>query len=139
MCARQIGRIFLCYHILMKPTKKQAAILNFIEKFTEENNCSPSYREIQRALKLNSVSAVAEHISNCEKAGFLEKVPHEARSLRIIRHEEHPETAELLKTKIAQLKTDLSALPDDDPKVSQLRDDISTLESAAHILRISLR
>jgi SOS-response transcriptional repressor LexA len=123
----------------MKPTKKQTALLNFIEKFTEENNYSPSYREIQRALKLNSVSAVAEHISNCEKAGFLEKVPHEARSLRIIHHEEHPETAELFRTKLAELNQKVAELDPTDPKVSQLTDDIATLKSAAYILHLSLK
>ena len=123
----------------MKPTKKQTALLNFIEKFTEENNYSPSYREIQRALKLNSVSAVAEHISNCEKAGFLEKVPHEARSLRIIHHEEHPETVELFRTKIAELTQKIAALEPEDPKISQLSDDLATLKSAAYILHLSLK
>lgn len=123
----------------MKPTKKQTALLNFIEKFTEENNYSPSYREIQRALKLNSVSAVAEHISNCEKAGFLEKVPHEARSLRIIHHEEHSETAELFRTKLAELNQKVAELDPTDPKVSQLTDDIATLKSAAYILHLSLK
>ena len=123
----------------MKPTKKQTALLNFIEKFTEENNYSPSYREIQRALKLNSVSAVAEHIGNCEKAGFLEKVPHEARSLRIIHHEEHLETAELFRTKLAELNQKVAELDPTDPKVSQLTDDIATLKSAAYILHLSLK
>lgn len=123
----------------MKPTKKQTALLNFIEKFTEENNYSPSYREIQRALKLNSVSAVAEHISNCEKAGFLEKVPHEARSLRVIHHDEHPETTELFRTKLAELNQKIAELDPADPKVSQLSDDIATLKSAAYILHLGLK
>ena len=123
----------------MKPTKKQTALLNFIEKFTEENNYSPSYREIQRALKLNSVSAVAEHISNCEKAGFLEKVPHEARSLRVIHHDEHPETTELFRAKLAELNQKIAELDPADPKVSQLSDDIATLKSAAYILHLGLK
>ena len=123
----------------MKPTKKQTALLNFIEKFTEENNYSPSYREIQRALKLNSVSAVAEHISNCEKAGFLEKVPHEARSLRVIHHDAHPETTELFRAKLAELNQKLAELDPADPKVSQLSDDIATLKSAAYILHLGLK
>ena len=123
----------------MKPTKKQTALLNFIEKFTEENNYSPSYREIQRARKLNSVSAVAEHISNCEKAGFLEKVPHEARSLRVIHHDEHPETTELFRAKLAELNQKIAELDPADPKVSQLSDDIATLKSAAYILHLGLK
>jgi repressor LexA len=123
----------------MKPTKKQLGILKFIEEFTEKNNCSPSFREIQHALGLNSVSAVAEHISNCEKAGFLEKVPHEARSLRVIHLEEHPETTALFKQKLADLKQKLAKLTPDAPERAQLQDDISTLESAAHLLHINLK
>lgn len=123
----------------MKPTKKQAAILKFIDEFSDKNGKSPSYREIQHALKLNSVSAVAEHISNCEKAGFLEKIPHEARSLRVVHFVEYPETTELFKQKLADLKQKLVSLTPDAPERAQLQDDISTLESAAHLLRLKLK
>ena len=54
----------------VKITKKQLAVLEFIENFTEENGYSPSYREIMAGLGLSSVSAVAEHIDNHkEKSG----------------------------------------------------------------------
>ena len=53
----------------IKLTKKQVALLNFIQDFTEENGFSPTYREIMAGLELSSVSAVAEHIDNLvEKA-----------------------------------------------------------------------
>ncbi len=70
---------------MVKPTKKQASLLAYIEDFTAQNNFSPSYREIMRALGLNSVSAVAEHIENCVAAGFLRKTPNQARSLEVIK------------------------------------------------------
>ncbi len=122
-----------------QPTKKQTALLKFIEEFTEQNNYSPSYREIQRALNLNSVSAVAEHINNCEKAGFLEKIPEKARSLRVIHADEHPEAAELFRAKQSELRQKLAQLSPDAPEKSQILDDLSTLESAAHLLHIRLR
>ena len=70
---------------MSRPTKKQTALLEFIENFTQENNFSPSYREIMRAMSLSSVSAVAEHIENCIAAGFLKKTPGTARSLEVIK------------------------------------------------------
>ena len=68
-----------------KPTKKQTALLAFIEGFTAEQGFSPSYREIMRGMSLNSVSAVAEHVENCVAAGYLKRVPGAARSLEIIK------------------------------------------------------
>ena len=68
----------------MKLTKKQLAVLDFIQDFTEENNYSPSYREIQAGLGLSSVSAVAEHVDNLVSKGVIKKVPGAARSLEIL-------------------------------------------------------
>ncbi|MBR0479990.1 hypothetical protein IJJ49_01845 [Candidatus Saccharibacteria bacterium] len=83
----------------VKLTKKQQALLDFLQDFTEENGYSPSYREIQAGLALSSVSAVAEHIDNLVSKGVLRKVPGAARSLEIlnIRHEEK---VELFKAKM---------------------------------------
>ena len=57
----------------IKLTKKQLAVLEFIQDFTEERGISPSYREIQAGLALSSVSAVAEHIDNLVAKGVLKK------------------------------------------------------------------
>ena len=48
----------------IKLTKKQLALLDYLQDFTEEKGYSPTYREIQAGLGLSSVSAVAEHIDN---------------------------------------------------------------------------
>ena len=84
----------------IKLTKKQLAVLNFLQDFTEENGYSPSYREIMTGLGLSSVSAVAEHIDNLVSKGVLKKVPGEARSLEILDYK-HEETVELFKSKMA--------------------------------------
>ena len=94
---------------MSKPTKKQTALLEFIETFTKENNFSPSYREIMRALNLNSVSAVAEHIENCVAAGFLKKTPGTARSLEVIK----PVDVESLIENLNRLITEQKLLPAD--------------------------
>lgn len=119
----------------MKATKKQTELLNYIERFTNENNYSPSYREIARALNLKSVSAVAQNIDNCVEAGFLEKVPHAARSLRVIDHDEHQETVALFMQKIKELEESQKEHPD---RASQIRDDIMTLKAAAVVLKLKI-
>lgn len=83
----------------VKLTKKQQAVLDFLQDFTEEKGYSPSYREIQAGLELSSVSAVAEHIDNLVNKGVLKKVPGAARSLEIMNFR-HEETVELFKAKM---------------------------------------
>ena len=83
----------------LKLTKKQLAVLDFLQDFTEENGYSPSYREIMTGLGLTSVSAVAEHIDNLISKGVLKKVPGAARSLEVLDYK-HEETVELFKAKM---------------------------------------
>lgn len=83
----------------VKLTKKQLAVLDFIQDFTEENGTSPSYREIMEGLGLTSVSAVAEHIDNLVSKGALRKTPGEARSLQILDYK-HTETVNLFKARL---------------------------------------
>ncbi len=105
----------------VKLTKKQLAVLDFLQDFTEENGYSPSYREIQAGLGLSSVSAVAEHIDNLVNKGVLKKVPGAARSLEILDYK-HEETVELFKAKMLDCS-------DEDKKV---------LVQAAEILGIDI-
>ncbi len=83
----------------IKLTKKQLAVLEYLQDFTEEKGYSPSYREIQAGLGLSSVSAVAEHIDNLVEKGVIRKVPGAARSLEILDYK-HEETVELFKVKL---------------------------------------
>jgi SOS-response transcriptional repressor LexA len=112
------------------PTKKQRALLKFIQDFTVDNDFSPSYREIQHALGLKSVSAVAEHINNCVAAGYLKKIPNAARSLEVIPLENHEETQRLFQKKIAELS--------EKPDSPEVRDDIATLKAAAKLLDLAI-
>ena len=129
-----------------KPTKKQLALLKFIDEYTTANNVSPSYRDIQQALNLRSVSAVAEHINNCVAAGFLKKIPNTARSLEVIPIEDHKETIQLLQRKIIELDQQLTPKVNDDGETVQIsqakqdsiRDDILTLKAAGKILGLEL-
>lgn len=89
----------------IKLTKKQLAVLNYIEDFTEEKGLSPSYREIMAGLGLSSVSAVAEHVDNLVVKGVLRKVPGAARSLEILDYK-HEETVGLFKTRLLDASDD---------------------------------
>ena len=104
-----------------KLTKKQLALLDFLQDFTEEKGYSPSYREIQAGLGLSSVSAVAEHIDNLVSKGALRKVPGAARSLEILDYK-HEDTVELFKVKMLECS-------EEDKKV---------LEKAGEILGLDL-
>lgn len=105
----------------LKLTKKQLAVLNFLQDFTEENGYSPSYREIMTGLGLSSVSAVAEHIDNLVSKGVLKKVPGAARSLEVLDYK-HEETVDLFKMK-------METVSEEEKKI---------LEQAAEILDLDL-
>ena len=84
---------------IQKITKKQLAVLEFLQEFTDEKGYSPSYREIMTGLGLSSVSAVAEHIDNLVNKGVIKKMPGEARSLEILDYK-HEDTVKLFKEKM---------------------------------------
>ena len=92
-----------------KLTKKQLAVLNFIQDFMEENGHSPSYREIMVGLSLTSVSAVAEHVDNLVAKGALRKVPGESRSLEVLDYK-HTETVALFRAKMMDCSEDERAV-----------------------------
>lgn len=67
----------------VRPTKKQRALLDYIEQFIEEHGYSPSYREIMNGCQYNSIATVAVHINNLIARGHLRKRDHSARSLEL--------------------------------------------------------
>ncbi len=131
---------------MKQPTKKQSALLKFINRFTEEHDYSPSYREIMRALNLNSVSAVAEHVNNCVEAGYLKRIPNTPRSLKVVPIKDYKETKSLFRQKIAEIEDELNPQSDKDGNVARLsdekrrglEDDVMTLKAAANLLDLKL-
>jgi repressor LexA len=65
-------------------TPKQKQIIEFIEKFTAENDYAPSYREIADNFGFSSVATVAEHVENLKNKGYLEHDDAAYRSLKVI-------------------------------------------------------
>ena len=74
---------------VVRPTKKQKALLDYISSFIAEHGYSPSYREIMKSLNYTSVSTVALHVGNLIKRGHLIKRDYSARSLEVV--EQKPE------------------------------------------------
>jgi SOS-response transcriptional repressor LexA len=69
---------------VVRPTKKQKELLDFIASFIAEHGYSPSYREIMNALNYTSVATVALHVGNLIKRGHLQKRDRSARSLEVV-------------------------------------------------------
>lgn len=68
----------------IRPTKKQRALLTFIDVFIKEHGYSPSYREIMAGCNYTSVATVSLHVNNLIKRGHLRKKDHSARSLELV-------------------------------------------------------
>jgi repressor LexA len=45
--------------VVVRPTKKQKELLNFIEEFINVRGYSPSYREIMKGMQYTSVATVS--------------------------------------------------------------------------------
>ena len=73
--------------IVVRPTKKQRELLEFISEFIAEHGYSPSYREIMNGCNYTSVATVALHVGNLIKRGHLQKRDHSARSLEVVTFE----------------------------------------------------
>lgn len=69
---------------IVRPTKKQKELLEFIENFIATNGYSPSYREIMSGLNYTSVATVSLHVNSLIKRGHLAKRDRSARSLEVL-------------------------------------------------------
>jgi repressor LexA len=67
----------------MALTKRQKEVLDFLVNFLNKRGYSPSFEEIARSLKLNSLATVHKHISTLEKKGFIRRGYNQSRSIEI--------------------------------------------------------
>lgn len=81
---------------VVRPTKKQKELLNFIEEFITAHGYSPSYREIMQGTGHTSVATVSLHVNNLIKRGHLRKRDRSARSLEVINPKVSPPVAKLV-------------------------------------------
>ncbi len=69
-------------------TKKQLELLIFINDRIKIGSISPSFEEMREALNLKSKSGIHRLISGLEERGFIERLPHRARAINVIKKPE---------------------------------------------------
>lgn len=69
-------------------TKRQKQILNYIEKFIEKNDYSPTLEEIKKHFRLSSVSTVHEHVETLKSKGYLNKIENQPRAIDVFGNEQ---------------------------------------------------
>ncbi len=66
-------------------TKKQKDLLMFIHERMSQDDIPPSFEEMKNALGLKSKSGIHRLISALVERGYIQRLPHRARALEIIR------------------------------------------------------
>jgi len=80
-------------------TERQRAVLEFVARYIEENDVSPSIQEIGRAIGTSATAALA-HVVALEKKGYLRRNPREWRSLELVPSEAASERARVFRLPI---------------------------------------
>lgn len=66
-------------------TRKQHDLLLFIHEHLGNDDVPPSFEEMKNALGLKSKSGIHRLISGLEERGYIERLPHRARALKIVK------------------------------------------------------
>ena len=66
-------------------TRKEKAILKFIEEQVIENGYPPSVREIGKSIGLSSTETVHAYLAKLEKQGYIKKEDKKGRTLKVIK------------------------------------------------------
>lgn len=68
----------------MAITRRQHEVYDFIKKFVEAHQYSPSFEEIAEGMKLSSLATVHKHVSNLERKGLLKRDYNRSRSIDVL-------------------------------------------------------
>lgn len=66
-------------------TAQQSKLLIFVHNYTRENKYCPSFKEMQRAVGLQSTSGVYRLIKCLEEREYVRSIPRKARSIEVLR------------------------------------------------------
>jgi repressor LexA len=99
--------------VSMPLTKRQYEVLILVKTFSEKHGYSPSFDEIRKGLKLNSLATVHKHINTLERKGCLIRDYNRSRSIEILSmHPRSISRAPVLKEPVLpQLATKAEAPP----------------------------
>lgn len=77
-----------CDHVITPParslTKRQAEVLQFIEKRIGERGYAPTLGDIAGYFDFQSLSTVHEHLTNLERKGFIRRSYNETRAIEVL-------------------------------------------------------
>ena len=73
-----------------KITKKQKAVLDFIEQQIDETGIAPTVRDICDGLGLSSPSTVHVHLKTLEEKGYIHRDPLKSRCITIVGRDQKP-------------------------------------------------
>lgn len=68
----------------MPLTRRQKAIIDYLEAFLQEHGYPPSFEEIARHFGYSSLATVHEHLNNLARKGYIRKAHNESRSIELI-------------------------------------------------------
>lgn len=89
---------------------RQRQILEFIRDHTDRLGFPPSIREIGEGVGLSSSSTVHSHLRTLETRGYIERNPHNPRSMRVVDHQpvtDDVRLRDLLRECMGHVNTDL--------------------------------
>lgn len=64
-------------------TKRQKQIYDYIKKYIQKHDISPTFKEIKKHLRLKALSTISEHIEELIEKGFILKSGYGARSIEL--------------------------------------------------------
>lgn len=68
----------------MPLTKRQKEVLSYLEGYISEHGYAPSFEEIARHFRFQSLATVHEHLTNLERKGCIRRSYNESRSVEVL-------------------------------------------------------
>lgn len=87
-------------------TRRQSELLCYLVAYAgEADGMCPTYSDMAKALGLKSKSGIHKLITGLEWRGFIQRLPHQARAIRVIRRpgEEPAPTVENLRSMVGRI------------------------------------
>jgi len=64
-------------------TRKQSELLKYIKTFIQQNDFSPSYNEMMKAVNLKSKSGIHRLVTSLEKQKKIKRIKYSARTVEV--------------------------------------------------------
>jgi repressor LexA len=69
---------------MMPLTRRQREILTYLDGYIREQGYAPSFEEIAKHFRFQSLATVHEHLSNLERKGYIRRSYNESRSVEVL-------------------------------------------------------